>query len=48
MPLLPSIGQKGTYFGKLLGILLKRAKVDGWNITQREKIDGCKPISKQH
>jgi hypothetical protein len=30
VPLLLSIGPKGTYFGKLLEILLKRAKIDGY------------------
>jgi hypothetical protein len=28
VPLLPSMGPNGTYFGKLLEILLKQAKVD--------------------
>jgi hypothetical protein len=29
VPSLPYFGPRGTYFGKVLGILLKQAKIDG-------------------
>jgi hypothetical protein len=38
VPLLPSIGPIGTYFGKLLEILLKQAKVAGCKPTFQARL----------